>query len=144
MGIVSTGQVSQAVRELRELTGRDSAGHSELIAAYRAAYERGWRASQRYTGSEATWPHPRRHVVTPDKVCGLPVVAMIKIPDAAGHLPDRHAVVCQVDDEGRDGPYVVWTVTYAAGQWAVTGSGRYELPWQRALVIMLDRALDLA
>jgi len=80
----------------------------------------------------------------PEVVCGLPVVAMVMIPDAPGHLPDRHVVVCAVDDRGQDGPYVVWTVAYEGGGAVVCGSGRHDLAWPRALEVMVSRALDLA
>ena len=74
---------------------------------------------------------------TPAVVNGLPVVAMVAIPDVAGHLPSRHVVAVR-DDFHRT--YIVWQVAwnaaYQGGTWTVEGSGRYD-------IASLIRAIDV-
>lgn len=81
----------------------------------------------------------------PAAVSGLPVVAMVKLPDTPGMLPHRHVVVCEVEAaSGDDRSFVLWVVAwnagYNGGQWTVTSSGRYDLPFGRALDLMVQRA----
>jgi hypothetical protein len=88
--------------------------------------------------------------VTPATVCGLPVVALVKLPEVDGYLPHRHVVVCRVspEDHGEPGPYVLWMAawdaSYQGGQWVVTGSGRYDLAWSRALDLMIERGKGMS
>lgn len=101
--------------------------------------------------------------MTPDAVCHLPVVALVQIPDADGHVPCRHVVVCR-DVHRTDGKHIVWTVypqpyQHCQGcgrrdftdhpgdhphvivngvEW-IADAGHYALPLPRALDVMVSR-----
>jgi hypothetical protein len=82
----------------------------------------------------------------PAIVNGLPVIALVKLPEVAGYLPHRYVTVCEFGPDDIGGTCVVWTVAwndrYQGGQWVVTGSGRYDLTWSRAIDLMTEQARD--
>ena len=86
--------------------------------------------------------------MTPGTVNGLPVVALVKLPEVAGFLPHRHVVVCEFGPDDIREPYscvvwvVAWNAAYQGGQWTVTTSGQYDLTFPRALDVMVERAKD--
>jgi hypothetical protein len=87
---------------------------------------------------------------TPSEINGFPVVAMVRVPDRNGYLPDMHVVVCASPSIARETTYIVWTCAWqqvgetpSAGHWEVTSSGRYDIrDMERALLLMCAKASD--
>ena len=75
----------------------------------------------------------------PSTVNHLPVHAGIKVETRSGELSEQYIVVCEDSDD----TYVVWLAAwnpeYLGGSWVAT-NGDYDLDWDRAIQIMLDRA----
>ncbi len=81
--------------------------------------------------------------MTPERINHLPVVAMVRLPDRDGLLRHRHVVVCRDDSMGEGHEYVVWRIAWQDGAgWVVTHSGRYDLPWDRALDLMIQKGRE--
>lgn len=83
----------------------------------------------------------------PAEINGFPVVASIRLPDAPGMLPMAHVVVCRqktrdgFDDAGDNHAHVVWFVAWHETQGWTAHHGHYDMPRDRALRLMLEKAL---
>ncbi len=78
--------------------------------------------------------------MTPEMVNGLPVVALVKLPDTPGMLPCRHVVVCRDERYPEERGYVVRATAWQDPFGWVALTGFYCLAWGQALDMMTERA----
>lgn len=74
----------------------------------------------------------------PERFAGADVIATVKVIDDPSEHPNQYVIVCRYDPPFHS----VHTIAFNGVVWT-SGQGYYDLPWERAIDLMAEKAKEL-